>query len=247
MRWIRRSLSAASLLIAACLLVLTTPHVLFAYQLTHGRFHVWSDRPIDPASAVRVLDDAERRLATSALDSPDHRFQIFVCNDNWKLALYSQQLSGQMGGVADGWLTQNIYLREANFQTNQIVPPRSWMYDRSDRPLSYYIAHEATHILEAKAFGRLYAVRYPTWLVEGYADYVGKAGQFDVADNLRLLKSGDPRLDPKASGLYRRYHLEVAYVLDHQGRSTSELFEDRAEERQVRNALERDQTFGTTR
>ena len=243
MHWLKRAVTAFALLVAVGLMVLATPRFLFAYQIVHGPFHVWSDRPIDARSSERVLDDALARLAKSDLYTPDQRFQIFICNDSWKLALYSQRFNGRIGGVADGWLTQNVYLRQANFETNQIVPPGSWMYDRSDRPLSYYIAHETTHILEARAFGRFSSLYYPVWLTEGYADYVGKGGQFDLADNLRLLRSGDPLLDPTASGLYRRYHLAVAYELEHRRSTARDMFAARAPEARVLADLQHDSTF----
>jgi predicted metal-dependent hydrolase len=46
--------------------------------------------------------------------------------------------------------------------------------DAADRPLSYFIAHEAAHVMQSRRFGRLLSLRYPRWLVEGHADLVAK-------------------------------------------------------------------------
>jgi len=236
--------AATALLVATLVCVLCTPQPLFAHQMTYGRYDLRSDRPIDPAGARVVLDDAERRIARSALFSSEQRFAVFICNDNWKLALYSLRFSGGMGGAADVFLTRNIYLRQADLSTNRLIPAHGWKATMVDRPLAYYIAHEATHSMESRAFGRLMSLRYPAWIREGYADYVGKDGRFDVAANLAALEAGDPAMDPKRSGLYRRYHLAVAYELDHRGKTVHQLFAEGRGEASVLKALQSDPTFG---
>jgi hypothetical protein len=215
---------AAGFVLAGALYValLSHPKPLFNYWLTYGRFSVWSDRPIDPAM-VGVLDDAARRLATSELHDPRAEFRIFICNDGWRLRLLARDAS--IGGSADTLVSRNIYLREADIAANRIVPPHGRLADADERPLSYFIAHEATHVMQSRAFGRWLRLRYPRWLVEGHADLVAKAGDFDIAENRRLLRAGDARLDPGRSGLYRGYHLMVASLLG-SGRTIRQLFAD---------------------
>ncbi|MGH6911427.1 MAG: hypothetical protein ACREE0_17230, partial [Phenylobacterium sp.] len=163
--------------------------------------------------------------------SPDQTFRIFICNDQWRLALYSERFSGRMAGAADTAFTRNVYMRRADIPRNRLIPPGGWDAAKmADRPLSYYLAHELTHVMESRAFGRGTSLRYPGWLNEGYADYVGKAGQFDMADNARALRAGAFAMDPKASGLYRRHHLEVAYLLDRQGLTIRQLYADPPDE-----------------
>ncbi len=244
MRWLRNLAIGLVALAVLALAVYGAPYPLFAQHYTHRRFDLWSDRPIDEAGAARVLDDAQRRIARSALDDGRQRFRVFVCNDNWKLALYSGRFQGGMGGVTDVYLTRNIYLREADLSTNRLIPAHPGRAPMSDRPLSYFIAHEATHALEGRALGRLMSLRYPTWMREGYADYVGKAGQFDVAANLAALRAGDRSMDPKASGLYRRYHLAVAYDLDVKHMTVRQMFASRAPEARVLAQLRADPEFG---
>ena len=241
-RHFMRVMLAAVLAVAVGLIVLCTPQPLFAYHLTHGRYQVWSDRPIEPQIAG-VLDDVTRRISRSAIYSPDQRFRIFICNDQWRLALYSERFSGGMGGVADTAFTRNVYIRRADIQRNRLIPPHGWKATMSDRPLSYYLAHELTHVMESRAFGRGSSVRYPNWLNEGYADYIGKGGRFDMAKNAADLRAGAREMDPNASGLYRRYHLEVAYLLDRQGLTIRELYANPPDEAALRARIIADRSL----
>ena len=241
-RQLMRIVLAAVLAVAVGLIVLCTPQPLFAHHLTYGRYQVWSDRPIEPQIAG-VLDDVTRRISRSAIYSPDQRFRIFICNDQWRLALYSERFSGGMGGVADTAFTRNVYIRRADIPRNRLIPPHGWKATMSDRPLSYYLAHELTHVMESRAFGRGSSVRYPDWLNEGYADYIGKGGRFEMAKNAADLRAGVREMDPKASGLYRRYHLEVAYLLDRQGQTIHELYADPPDEAALKARIVADRSL----
>jgi hypothetical protein len=204
---------------------LAFPQPAFRHYYAYGGYRVWSDRPIDP-SINKVLDDATRRLKTSTLYEPDKPIRIFFCNDSWRLWWWGQSFGSKMAGATDTWLTRNIYLREADIPGNRILRTGNThpMLDQAQRPLSYYIAHEATHALESRAFGRLMSVTYPQWLKEGYADYVGKAGDFDLDENRRLFVAGDRLLDFRATGLYRRFHLETAWLLDRKHQDIRQIF-----------------------
>jgi hypothetical protein len=204
-------------------LILAFPKPLFAHTFTYGSFRVWSDRPIDSALTT-VLDEAKQRISRSDLYDPNQQYRIFICNSSWRLFIYSQVFNDKLGGITDAWLTRNIYIRASDIAHNEILSPRPGpIQDATDRPLSYFIAHEATHVMETRAFGRLMVFRYPSWLLEGYADYIGKGG-FDFDENRRLLVENNPKLDYNRSGLYRLYHLEVALLLDKRRLSVRQVF-----------------------
>jgi len=231
-RWAKRGATTILAVVMIALAVVSFPQPSFAYSMSHGNFRVWSDRPISPAM-TRVLDDAERRLRTSDLYDGEAKFRIFICNEAWRMRLYARNAS--IGGMADPLLTRHIFIREADIERNRVLPPppHTQLADADVRPLAYFIAHEATHVMQSRAFGRLMGLRYPDWLVEGHADLVAKGGQFDLADNLALLRRGDPRLDYGKSGLYRRYHLMVAMLTKRTGRPIESLFADPPKEEEV--------------
>lgn len=202
--------------VAASALVVTTvwPDPLFAYSFDGGAVVVHSDRPIPP-DIIEVVRDVERRVGTSELPAAGP-YQVYLCNDDWKLAYFGRRLSIGFGGVTDVYLTRHIFIRPADVERNAILPPASWRFSLADRPLSYFIAHEIAHVQQVAALGRLAYLKAPTWLIEGYADHVGKGGAFDVAGNLEALRLGKPELDP-ANGLYSRYHLAVELLLGQRG------------------------------
>ena len=229
MRWLRRLLKLILVVGVLWVGVLAFPQPMFDHRLSHGQFDIWSDRPIPPEIRP-ILDDVTRRLERSELYDERQRFRLFFCNDDWRMALYSQRFSSAPGGITDAWLTRNIYLRRSDIAANRIVPPSGELADAAARPLAYFIAHEATHVMESRAFGRLMALRYPSWLREGYADYVGKGDGFDFDENKARLLAGDPLLDPDRTHIYRRHHLLVALLIDRDGISVRRVFADPPEE-----------------
>ena len=199
------------------------PDPLFAYSRTYGGFKVMSDRSIDPA-IDHVLDDATRRLNSSPLHYGGEEFRVYICNERWRLRLFA--LNPSIGG-GTVYGTRNIFIRQANVALNQVVSPNGGpLLDEKDRPLSYFIAHEATHVMELRHFGMLAILQSPFWLVEGYADVVGKGGNFNVDANRDLLVRNDPLLSENCGrhGLYRRYHLMVAAELRRPGVTIDRLF-----------------------
>jgi hypothetical protein len=74
---------------------------------------------------------------------------------------------------------------------------------------------------------------HPDWLTEGYADHIGKGRRFDLEENARLMRDGDPRLDYAKSGLYRGYHLLVAFLMEREGHTIRALFEELPDQAQV--------------
>jgi len=199
------------------------PNVLFAYSRSHRGFIVSSDLPIDPA-IDRVIDDAHRRLSTSNMTRPDDRFRVFICNRSWRLQLFTG--SAAIGG-GTAYATRNIFIRAADIRANVLHSPTGRpLLDQGHRPLSYFLAHEATHVLELRRYGLITMLRAPFWLVEGYADHVAKAGDFDIAENRALLRRASPLLTDGMArrGLYRRYQLMVELALRANGATIDRLF-----------------------
>ena len=209
-------------LVVAYVGLLIFPDLFFAYKLRHGRLVIRSDEPI-PTSAATVLQDAESRLAGSPLYQPSAERRIYICNHGWRFLLFAN-IRHRVGGLTYPPLTNNIFLRASRFDVNRLIGP-SGNEVPGERTLSYFIAHELAHTLIADRLG---AVRYwtlPVWKNEGYSDYLAKGSGFDYEAAVRALRRRDAEMDPHRSGLYLRYHLVVACLLDKKGISVQELFE----------------------
>jgi hypothetical protein len=120
----------------------------------------------------------------------------------------------RVGGVADWLVGQHVFLRESDMVNDRLISP-SGRPVASDRPLSYFIAHELMHIANVRTVGRWRYAREPQWVDDGYADYVAR--DIDLGAALENMKVGARELDPRQSGLYLRYQLMVAYMLDKKG------------------------------
>lgn len=193
-------------------LLLCFPQPLFAFKVVAGNLVLYCDEPIAEAATGKVLQDVQRRLETSPFYRDHPHQSAFVCNTSWRFRLLANR-SSRAGGFAYAFAPWNVFLRRSDVASNVLFRPTGGSAG-ADRPLSYFIAHEITHNLTVRQLGMWAYLRAPVWKREGYADYVAKGGQFDFKANLALFATGDRTLDPAASGLYLRYHLLVAELLD---------------------------------
>ncbi|MBO3759870.1 hypothetical protein [Ciceribacter sp. L1K22] len=199
----------AAIVTAAALTVWPDP--LFAYSFRTPDINLHSDRPIPP-EAMEVLMDVRRRLERSELP-PSGPHDVYICNDTWKLNMFGRNASNRFGGISDVYLAGNIFIRPSDIGRNAIFPPASWRFSLADRPLSYFIAHEITHLDEVAALGRLAYWRTPAWLLEGYADHIGKGSNVDRVIAADALRREAPQMDPR-NGVYNRYQLAVELLLE---------------------------------
>jgi hypothetical protein len=205
------------------LVLLCHPGLFFGYTFTRGGITLHSDEPIPQEPAGRILEEVERRLASSPLAAPPRAkdLRIYICNRRWRFALFAN-LRHRVGGLTYPPLTGNVFLRPVRFDANRLIGP-SGRDVPGERTLAYFMTHEIMHVLIARELGAVGYARLPTWKDDGYADLVAKAGAFDYERAREQLRRGDGELDPRRSGLYLRYHLLVAYLLEHKGIGVGDL------------------------
>ena len=85
---------------------------------------------------------------------------------------------------------------------------------------------ETANVFLRDAIGPVRYYELPQWVREGYADYVGKGNSFDYNEARRAFLAGTPEMDWKRSGLYWRFHLLVACLLDHQHWTVEQLLKN---------------------
>lgn len=214
------------------LLLLAYPHPLFAHELTSAGITVHSTQPI-PEAMKTTLERARARLDRSPLSAGTRDVHVFICDSPWLFGLFARQ-NYRVGGVADWLVGQHVFLRKSDMQNDRLIGP-SGRPASADRPLSYFIAHELMHVANARAVGRWGYARMPQWVDDGYADYVAR--DIDLGDALSRMKEGARELDPLRSGLYLRYQLMVAYLLEKQAVPLSELLTAPPPREEVENRL----------
>lgn len=211
LRIAKRMLGAMTLLTVAYLLVLVFPQPLFAYSLEHEGIVLRATRPIPSAMRER-LAEVRDRLRSSGIDEPSDVYRVYLCDSPWLFALFARG-NYRVGGVADVFVSRNVFLRESDMANNRLIGP-SGQPVAPDRPLSYFIAHEMVHIAHGRRLGRIGYARLPRWVDEGHADAVAR--EIDLGAALDAFKAGARELDPARSGLYIRYQLLVSYLLQKQ-------------------------------
>ncbi len=224
-------------LAASYILLICFPQPLFAYSHTWNNLTLYCDDPIPP-QADQVLQDAQRRLGRSPFYANKPHENIFLCNHIWRYRLLFAA-NENAKGFAYLFAPWNVFLGKADISENVLFRKDGRTPSGPARPLSYFLAHEITHNLTNRFLGPWAQWRLPVWKREGYADYIGKGGDFDFKKNLALFKKGDPLLDPHASGLYLRYQLLVAYLLEKKGLTAPQLltgsFDQAALEKEIRS------------
>lgn len=226
------------ILALAYLCLLLYPKILFGYKVDYKQCSIYSDQVIDD-NLKNIVDDAMNSISKSDLYEKEQHFNIYICNSMWRFGLFTQG-STLAGAVTQYDFTRNIFFRPCDIKNNKIIPAKEWYFANKpeaflDRPLSYYFAHEMTHVMQSRYTGRG-SWNYPTWLTEGYADYIGKGGDFNFNENLKLLHNNAPELDP-TKGLYRNYHLKVAYLLDSSRLTIKQLYLQTPNEKELEEKI----------
>lgn len=236
--WLRIT-SAALGIFALYWALLCFPQSFFRSSVSANNLSLYSDQPFSAEEGKTVLETVEAKLAASPLYSADQHHTAFICNARWRQRLFFNHKYG-VGGVNYYPFTSNVFLRDAEIEENRLISP-SGNKVPGDRTLDYFIAHEITHTLTCQAVGSFAYYRLPEWVREGYADYVAKGSAFNYDEARRAFLADAPEMDRWKSGLYLRYHLLVAHLLDRQHWSVQRLLEEHPEQNMVEDALRAEQ------
>jgi hypothetical protein len=214
-RWLRGPTAVMALYAAVAL----NPSLLFAHALRVENLVLHSRQPL-PNEARAILQEAHARASRSPAFDAHDSYDLYLC-DTPELFAFLVPWAPHVGAVSVFGLTGNIFLRPSKVANDRLIGPDGHEVTGA-RTLTYYLAHELTHTAMARALGRLDYARRPSWVVEGLADRIGKAGAFDFEAELQRFRANDPALDPAQSGLYLRYQLFVEALL-REGVSLDEL------------------------
>jgi hypothetical protein len=230
-RRIVRAAGFAAVLGVLYVIILMYPQPLFAYELEQAGIVVHATRPI-PEAMRGTLDRVRVRLYRSPFVAASDRYDVFICHSPWLFAVFART-HYNVGGVMN-YLGRRVFLRESDMDHDRLISP-SGKPVAADRPLSYFMAHELTHLIEARTLSPLAFARLPRWVNEGYADYVAR--DIDLAGALDGFKAGTRELDPAQSGLDLRYQLMVAYALERTRMDARALLESPPDGESIERAL----------
>lgn len=202
----------------AYVLLLSFPQVLFAHEISHGSFKVYSRDPLDQNIYV-VLDEANSRLAASEINNQEVRPKIFLTNSHSVYALMGLSLGGNSFGKGFAALpTSNIFINRSDVAKNLVFRSAE---ANNQRSLSGVIAHEVTHLLIRKRVGYWRNLTMPAWKKEGYAEYVAGGSMLPYETGVKMWKE-----NPKDGTGYQyfKYYQLVKYLIEHDKLSVDDLF-----------------------
>lgn len=222
-------IGAALLAVIALIgLLLNAPQPFFQSAVSAKNLTLYSDQSFAPDAGQRVLTLVEDKLSKSPLYAAEQKHLIFICNARWRQRLFFTYVYG-VGGVNYYPFTTNVFLRDSIIEENCLIGPKGSRVP-GERTLDYFIAHEITHTLTGQAVGPIDYHRLPQWKREGYADYVGKGAAFNYDEAKRAFLANDPKMDWAKSGLYWRFHLLVAHLLEKKHWSVQQLLTEPIEQ-----------------
>ena len=219
---------------AAWLALILHPQPLFAYSAQRANVVLYTRAPMPP-QAGPLLDEVVRRISRSPLYDARRTHHVFLCDTRTLFGLLT--VTGyRAGGVAHAELGGNVFIRPFSIERGTVTGP-SGQEKTGERTLTYFIAHEITHAMTADRTGRWRYRQLSAFQVEGYADYVGFGRPLDLARERESLINDAPEMSTRRSGLYKRYELLVAYLLERGGFSVDELLAVPIDQRQIEDEL----------
>jgi hypothetical protein len=150
----------------AYLFTICFPQFLFAHNLTHQNFTIYSREPFDE-HIDSVLDGAEARLSKSTIYDGQVSRRVFLTNSHGLYAFLSNKAFRSFANSLP--FVNNILINKSDVAHDLVFLNRP---QHNRRSLSGVIAHEVTHLFIRKKVGVLRASLMPTWKNEGYCEYV---------------------------------------------------------------------------
>ena len=205
-RALRRLERAVFILLLAYAGLQAFPQVLFAHSVTAQGITLYSQAPLPP-EAEACLSRAHGLIQPSELAVSGRAERIFVCDSPWLFSLFSPTSTQAFAYSVP--LTDNVFIATANYRRDTA---RSAAPNYNSRSLSAVMAHEITHGLIRHHLGWWRGVSLPTWVAEGYCDYVAREGSFPAPEGWRLMTSG--LANPSMSFRYFEYRQMVRYLAE---------------------------------
>ena len=192
------------------------PNPLFPYERTYKNFTVHMRDEVPP-EITGVLDRVESLLSVSDLNDERRHHHIYIIN-SFRLSRFLLLRNVHFGCNMP---TGHSFITSADV-VNDIARCESiGPDDRRIRTLSETIAHEITHALIRNHVGWLADRQLPTWLKEGYCEFVADGSAIDHRTGLSMMKSESCAFTLGLNNF--RYRLVVEYLITAEDMTIDEI------------------------
>lgn len=146
---------------------------------------VWSEQALDLKMLDRVVKHTQARLSTTPLAEADEQRWVFISDGGWRWKYLANISSGAFAITRP--FSPAVIVNRTDPNTGVVDNGRKL---GGQRELGGVLAHEFTHELIRRHYGRLASARLPTWKVEGYCDFVAGESTLTEEQVTRLRQSG---------------------------------------------------------
>jgi hypothetical protein len=209
---------------AAYFFAICFPQYLFAHEVAHKNFKVYSREPLDE-NIYKVLDEAETRLSKSSIYDGEISRRIFLTNSHGFYTFLSNKAFRSFANSVP--VIDNILINRSDTANDLVYLNRP---EHNKRSLSGVIAHEVTHLFIRKKLGNLSGFRLPTWKNEGYCDYIAGDTTITFEEGVKRWKE-NPNNDSKYR--YFKYTQMVKYLLETEKLTIEEVFAGTFDEKEL--------------
>ncbi|KLE33578.1 hypothetical protein AAW01_00795 [Aurantiacibacter gangjinensis] len=194
---------------------LLAPQLLaFPYKAESEIGTVWSERPIDDAALAQVSARTRNLLAESPIAESNETRPIFLTDGGWR---WTWLANSSRGGFGLTRMASNAVVIGDTDLVNDTVTSHAG----NTRSLSSVLAHEFTHGILRRRYGRIAMATEEDWKVEGYAEHVAQETSLSAEDVERLEARGEDH--PALVYYYGRERVEAELAAN--GGSVDDLFD----------------------
>ena len=195
-------------------LLLIFPQFLFAHEVSHKNFNVYTNQPL-AENIVRVLDAAEARLLKSPIYDKNLKENIFIAGSHGFYKFFT--IKGNSFGSTIPVIGHSR-INKSDIENDLVFRNAS---EHNKRSLSGVIAHETMHNQIIEKLGLAKYLTLPSWKDEGYCEYVAGETTLSFEEGARLWKE-----NPNDSSKYNyfKYQQMVKYLLEDEKISVEDLF-----------------------
>jgi hypothetical protein len=213
-------------------LLIVFPHMFFRLERVENLYLYHHG---EPEKARIVGARALTKIKRSGLYNPQATHRVFLTASANEYAFFTSLWRGS-GGVFLIFARGNIFIRPSVIEQDRLIAP-SGETVAEDRPLNYFIAHEAAHAMSYEKLGFSKYNALHQWVREGVADHIAR-DNFNFEQMLENYREDLPLMDHRKSGLYLKFQLFVEHALRHQNQTVETLLERNPSETEIAAALE---------
>ena len=176
------------------------PEYFYRHSFKYRKFLVYSDESIDKGIEP-LLDLSHEQLKCSEIDSDSLIYNVVLSEKN----LYGRLI--RKNQIAQSVANNIVIKGKVDIKNNRIIRPSLEMN------LVYAITHEGVHCQQHEELGlfmKFFMKKYPTWKIEGYAEWISQNGIFENSD--WIYDKIDMIIDTESKTPFRRVDLNNGYV-----------------------------------